>query len=80
MKSTILLTTAIFLAIAPSPDSKILSEISGGFLVTAGNYGLKAAEPSLISTTGSSVSAQPAINSVEEQTQPEAPAAQVQHS
>jgi len=45
MKSTILLAIALFLAIAPSPDSKILSEISGGFLVTAGNYGLMAADP-----------------------------------
>lgn len=45
MKSTILLTIALFLAIAPSPDSKTLSEISGGFLVIAGNYGLLAADP-----------------------------------
>ena len=66
MKSTILLTIALFLAIAPSPDSKALLEISGGFLVTEDNYGLMAAEPSLISTTGSSISAQPAIHSVEE--------------
>jgi len=52
MKSTILLTIALFLAIAPSPDPKTLSEISGGFLATASNYGLMAAEPSLISTAG----------------------------
>ena len=66
MKSTILLTIALFLAIAPSPDSKVLSEISGGFLAIAGYSGLMAAEPSLISTTRSNVSTQPAINSVEE--------------
>lgn len=66
MKSTILLTIAIFLAIAPSPDSKALQEISGGFLGPTANYGLMAAEPSMISTTGSSVSTRPAINSVED--------------
>ena len=44
MKSTILLTTAIFLASAPAPDSKTISEISAGFLSPAGEYGLMAAE------------------------------------
>ncbi len=31
-KSTALLTTALFFAIAPSPDANVLSEITGGFL------------------------------------------------
>jgi len=44
MKSTILLTTALFLASAPSPDSKTISELSAGFLSTGDNYGLMAAE------------------------------------
>ena len=66
MKSTILLTIALFLAIAPSPDTKALTEISGGFLAITAYSGLMAAEPSLISTTRSNVSAQPATNSPEE--------------
>ena len=31
-KSTALLTTALFFAIAPSPDANVLSEMTGGFL------------------------------------------------
>ena len=44
MKSTILLATAIFLASAPSPDSKSISEISAGFLSVNDSQGLMAAE------------------------------------
>ena len=44
MKSTILLTTALFLASAPSPDSKTITELSAGFLLTGNNHGLMAAE------------------------------------
>ena len=44
MKSTILLTTALFLASAPAPDSKTISEISAGFLAPKGEHGLMAAE------------------------------------
>ena len=44
MKSTILLSTALFLASAPSPDSKAISEISAGFLVITENIGLMASE------------------------------------
>ena len=44
MKSTILLTTALFLASAPSPDSKTITELSAGFLSTGDNHGLMAAE------------------------------------
>jgi hypothetical protein len=43
MKSTILLTTALFLASAPSPDSKAISELSAGFLSPASDQGLMAA-------------------------------------
>ena len=44
MKSTILLTTALFLASAPSLDSKTISEMSAGFLSIGNNHGLMAAE------------------------------------
>jgi hypothetical protein len=44
MKSTILLTTAIFLASAPAPDSRTISEISAGFLSPKNDHGLMAAE------------------------------------
>ena len=66
MKSTILLTIALFLAVAPSPDSKALSEISGGFLTIAGYSGLMAAEPSMNPITDSEASAQPTIPVLEE--------------
>lgn len=45
MKSVILLATAIFLASAPAPDSRTLSEVSGGFLTTTNFDPLMAAEP-----------------------------------
>ena len=44
MKSTILLTTALFLASAPTPDSKTISELSAGFLAPTDERGLMAAE------------------------------------
>ena len=44
MKSTILLSTALFLASAPSPDSKAISEISAGFLVISEHIGLMASD------------------------------------
>ena len=46
MKSTILLTTALFLASAPSPDSKVISEISAGFLSLTDTHGLMASDTS----------------------------------
>jgi len=46
MKSTILLTTALFLMSAPSPDSKSVSEMSGGFLVKTNESGLMASDTS----------------------------------
>ena len=49
MKSTILLSTALFLASAPSPDSKAIAEISAGFLVASDNIGLMASD-SVINT------------------------------
>lgn len=45
MKSTILLTTALFLASAPSPDSKTIAEFSAGFLAQSSDQGLMAAGP-----------------------------------
>lgn len=47
MKSTILLTIAIFMAIAPSPDSTVISEISAGFLASGDNPGMIAEGPAL---------------------------------
>jgi hypothetical protein len=44
MKSIILMTTAIFLASAPSPDSKTISEMSAGFLLPSSETALSAAE------------------------------------
>jgi hypothetical protein len=43
MKSTILLTTALFLASAPAPDSETLAEVSAGFLSQSEQNGLMAA-------------------------------------
>jgi len=47
MKSTILLTTALFLASAPSPDAQTISELSAGFLSVDNDYGLMASEDSV---------------------------------
>ena len=44
MKSTILLTTAIFLMSAPALDSKTVSEVSAGLLVPQQETGLLASE------------------------------------
>lgn len=45
MKSIALLTTALFLASAPSPDSATISEVSAGFLSAGKTQPLLAAEP-----------------------------------
>jgi len=42
MKSTILMTIALFLLSAPTPDSKTISEMSAGFLLPTQNTGLMA--------------------------------------
>jgi hypothetical protein len=47
MKSTILLTTALFLASAPSPNAKTISEFSAGFLAMKHDFGLMASTPVL---------------------------------
>jgi len=64
MKSTILLTTALFLASAPSPDSKTISEFSAGFLSQTDDQGLMAAEPArnapAVTGTAAQLTAQPA--------------------
>jgi len=44
MKSTVLLTIAIFLASAPAPDSESIAELSGGFLFAPDTKALQAAE------------------------------------
>ncbi len=47
MKSTILLTTALFLASAPAPDAKTISELSAGFLSVDDDYALMASDTAL---------------------------------
>jgi hypothetical protein len=47
MKSTILLTIAIFLLSAPTPDSKTIAEMSAGFLLPNQNTGLLASEDTI---------------------------------
>ena len=44
MKSIALLTTALFLASAPSPDSQVISEFTAGFMVSDNTPTLMAAE------------------------------------
>lgn len=44
MKSMIVLTTALFLVSAPSPDSKTISEFSAGFLIDPNVAGLMDSE------------------------------------
>jgi len=58
MKSTILLTTALFLASAPSPDAKTISELSAGFLSVENDYGLMASEDTSSSRFNPSIPAQ----------------------
>lgn len=69
MKSTILLTTALFLASAPSPDSKTISELSAGFLSTD-NHGLMAAEVTADTLSDANLSAQLAIQNNHKLTRP----------
>ena len=70
MKSTILLTTALFLASAPSPDSKTISELSAGFLSTGDNHGLMAAEFTADTLFDADISAQPATQNKQTRTRP----------
>jgi len=58
MKSTILLTTALFLASAPSPDAKTISELSAGFLSVNNDHGLMASEDTLSNRFNPQISAQ----------------------
>ncbi|MGB5292719.1 MAG: hypothetical protein WBN41_14855 [Lysobacterales bacterium] len=44
LKSTLILTTLLFLSIAPEPDSRDIADMSANFLVTATETGLMAAE------------------------------------
>ena len=47
MKSTILLTTALFLVSAPAPDAKTISELSAGFLSVDDDYALMASDTAI---------------------------------
>lgn len=53
MKSTILLTLAIFLVSVPAPDSKFISEVSAGFLLPREQSALLAAQKETTSETTS---------------------------
>lgn len=44
LKSTLILTTLLFLSIAPEPDSRDIAELSANFLVPATETGLMAAD------------------------------------
>jgi hypothetical protein len=68
MKSTILLTTALFLASAPSPDSKTISELSAGFLSSTNDQGLMAAGPAPNAQPNTDASKQVVIRPTENQT------------
>ncbi len=56
MKSTILLTAALFLACAPSPDTQTISEFSAGFLFLKNDFGLMASNPEFNSRPDTDVS------------------------
>jgi hypothetical protein len=71
MKSTILLTTALFLASAPSPDSKAVSEFSAGFLSPTSDQGLMAAEPTRINQLTANSTRQLKNQSIEPEDTPE---------
>ena len=46
LKPTLVLTTLLFLLVAPAPDSRDIAEMTGNFLVPSSNSGLMAsAEP-----------------------------------
>jgi len=47
MKATMLLAIALFLASAPSPDSKLLSDITSGLLSVTATQPLMASESAL---------------------------------
>jgi hypothetical protein len=68
MKSIILLTTALFLASAPSPDSKTISEFSAGFLSATDDHGLMAAEPSWSARASTGTAAQPTAQPANKET------------
>lgn len=70
MKSTILLTTALFLASAPSPDAKTISEFSGGFLSVGNEHGLMAADSSMDTRFNTGTSSQLVFQSVPEASDP----------
>lgn len=57
MKSTILLTTALFLASAPAPDTQAISEFSAGFLVFKNDFALMTSGDELQSFRGTKASA-----------------------
>jgi hypothetical protein len=43
LKPTLVLTTLLFLLVAPAPDSRDLAEMTGNFLIVDNNSGLMAA-------------------------------------
>ena len=67
MKSTILLTTALFLASAPAPDSKTISEVSAGFLSPTSEHGLMASESQPKLKTGPGITTQLTTQAITEE-------------
>lgn len=48
LKPTLILTTLLFLLVAPAPDSNDLAEMTGNFLVAGNHSGLMASAESII--------------------------------
>lgn len=49
LKPTLVLTTLLFLLVAPAPDSNDIAEMTGNFLVPESNSGLMASAEPVIS-------------------------------
>ena len=69
MKSAMLLATALFLASAPSPDSKSISEMSAGFMAPQETQGLMAAESVTEKQPGTETSSQAITHGTDEKTE-----------
>jgi hypothetical protein len=50
VKPTLILTTLLFLLVAPAPDSHDIAEMTGNFLVPSTNSGLMASAEPVITT------------------------------
>ena len=64
MKSIALLTTALFLASAPSPDAETITQMSAGFLSPGNAQPLLAAEPGQAITKSTTVAFEPPVEEI----------------